>query len=261
VLDTATSSTLGRVAQVRVGVAAVVEDGGRWLVLRRRGSHGAGTWGLPGGHQEVGESPEQTAVRETAEETGLTVVATARLGFTDDPMPEEDRHYVTLFVACSPVAGHARVVEPDKADELAWRTPVELREHPEELFAPLRRFLLEFPEHAPADGGAWDDRGVEDDGIERRVRKLAVEHAETRWLALRLDDDVKEIRSDLRAVRHVQGEHTRRFDRVDAEIDTMKGVLSEHTARFESVDGQLRSLTQLIGQVLDRLPEDPGPGT
>lgn len=237
-----------------MGVAAVVEDGGRWLVLRRRGSHGAGTWGLPGGHQEVGESPEETAVRETAEETGLTVVATARLGFTDDPMPEDERHYVTLFVACSPVSGQAWVAEPDKAGELSWRTPDELREHPEQLFAPLRRFLLEFPEHARADGGAWDDRGVDDDGIERRVPKLAVEHAETRWLALRLDDDVKEIRTELRAVREVQAEHTARFDSVEQ-------VQSEHTARFESVDGQLRSLTQLVGQVLDRLPEEPGSAT
>lgn len=237
-----------------MGVAAVVEDGGRWLVLRRRGSHGAGTWGLPGGHQEVGESPEETAVRETAEETGLTVVATARLGFTDDPMPEDERHYVTLFVACSPVSGQAWVAEPDKAGELSWRTPDELREHPEQLFAPLRRFLLKFPEHARADGGAWDDRGVDDDGIERRVRKLAVEHAETRWLALRLDDDVKEIRTELRAVREVQAEHTARFDSVEQ-------VQSEHTARFESVDGQLRSLTQLVGQVLDRLPEEPGSAT
>lgn len=244
---------------MRVGVAAVVEDRGRWLVLRRRGSHGAGTWGLPGGHQEVGESPEQTAVRETAEETGLTVVATVRLGFTDDPMPAEGRHYVTLFVACSPVGGQARVAEPDRASELAWRAPDELREHPDELFAPLRRFLLEFPEPGPADGGAWDDRGVDDDGIERRVRKLAVEHAETRWLSLRLDDDVKEVRTELRAVREVQGEHTARFDHADEEIRTLSNVQSEHTARFDSVDAQLRSLTQLVGQVLARLPEDPDP--
>ena len=126
--------------QVRVGVAAVVADNGRWLVLRRAGAHGAGTWGLPGGHQEFGESPEQTAVREVAEETGLQVVATARLGFTDDPMPEIGRHYVTLFLACEPVAGEARVAEPDKATELAWLTPDELRAR-DDLFAPLRRFL------------------------------------------------------------------------------------------------------------------------
>ncbi|MBW0119069.1 nucleotide triphosphate diphosphatase NUDT15, partial [Pseudonocardia abyssalis] len=106
--------------QVRVGVAAVVADGERWLVLCRRGAHGAGTWGLPGGHQEFGESPEATAVREVAEETGLTVVADARLGFTDDPMPEIGRHYVTLFVGCTVTGGRARVAEPDKASELAW---------------------------------------------------------------------------------------------------------------------------------------------
>lgn len=130
--------------QVRVGVAAVVADGERWLVLRRRGAHGAGTWGLPGGHQEFGESPEATAVREVAEETGLTVVADARLGFTDDPMPEICRHYVTLFVACTVVGGRARVAEPDKASELAWMTPAELRTR-DDLFAPLRRWLAAPP--------------------------------------------------------------------------------------------------------------------
>lgn len=126
--------------QVRVGVAAVVSDDGRWLVLRRRGAHGAGTWGLPGGHQEFGESPEATAVREVAEETGLTVVPGARLGFTDDPMPDIGRHYVTLFVACHTVSGVARLAEPDKASELAWLTPDELRDRGD-LFAPLYRFL------------------------------------------------------------------------------------------------------------------------
>lgn len=75
-----------------------------------------------------------------------------------------------------------------------------------------------------------------DEDIERRVRKLTVEHAETRWLALRLDDDVKEVRDEVRAVQNVQ---------------------TEHTARFDSVDMQLRSLIQLVGQVLERLPEDP----
>jgi 8-oxo-dGTP diphosphatase len=110
-------------------------------VLRRAGAHGAGTWGLPGGHQEFGESPEQTAVRETAEETGLTVVARARSGFTDDPMPEIGRHYVTLFIACARVAGEARITEPGKATELAWLTRDELRGRRDELFAPLRRFL------------------------------------------------------------------------------------------------------------------------
>jgi hypothetical protein len=92
---------------------------------------------------------------------------------------------------------------------------------------------------------------ADDDDLERTVRKLAVEHAETRWLALRLDDDVKEMRHDLRAVRATQDEHTALL----AEHSTK---LTEHTGRFDSVDAQLRSLTQMVGQVLDRLPGEPG---
>jgi 8-oxo-dGTP diphosphatase len=126
-------------AHIRVGVAALVPDGKRLLVLRRAGAHGAGTWGLPGGHQEFDESPEQTAVREVAEETGLLVEPVRRRGFTDDPMPEIGRHYVTLFVECQVVAGEARIREPHKATDLAWLTRAELRQR--ELFAPLRRWL------------------------------------------------------------------------------------------------------------------------
>lgn len=97
----------------------------------------------------------------------------------------------------------------------------------------------------------------EEDNLDRKVRKLAVEHAETRWLALRLDDDVKELREDLRAVKATQQEHTARFDSIDGQLEEHTTRLQEHTARFDSVDNQLRSLTQLVGQVLKRLPEQP----
>ncbi len=36
--------------------------------------HGKGHWALPKGHPEKGETPEQTARRELAEETGITKV-------------------------------------------------------------------------------------------------------------------------------------------------------------------------------------------
>jgi len=128
-----------RVGQVRVGVGVLIHDGDRLLVMLRAGAHGAGTWGLPGGHQEFGESPEQTAVRETAEETGLRVEPVARRGFTDDQMPDIGRHYVTVFVECAVLDGEARIMEPDKATDLAWLTVDELRERP--LFASLRNWL------------------------------------------------------------------------------------------------------------------------
>ena len=115
----------------------------------------------------------------------------------------------------------------------------------------------------------------EDDDLERRMRKLAVEHAETRWLTLRVDDDVKEIHEELRAVRATQQEHSQRFDSIDDRLqehdnrfdaidsrlqqhgdrfDSVDSHLQEHDGKFDSIGAQLRSLTQLVGQVLERLP-------
>jgi 8-oxo-dGTP diphosphatase len=139
VTTTSVEATMSRVEQIRVGVGAIIRDGDRLLVVRRTGAHGAGTWGLPGGHMEFDESPDETAVREVAEEVGLVVEPVARRGFTDDPMPEIGRHYVTLFVECAVLSGEPRVMEPAKATDIAWLTPAELRER--DLFGPLRHWL------------------------------------------------------------------------------------------------------------------------
>lgn len=54
----------------KLGVdSAVVNDKGQILVLKRSD----GSWGMPGGWADVGESPFKTAARETFEETGLTI--------------------------------------------------------------------------------------------------------------------------------------------------------------------------------------------
>lgn len=53
--------------------AAVVllDDQSRALLIRQ--NYGAGLWGIPGGAVEPGESPQEAAVREAREETGLEV--------------------------------------------------------------------------------------------------------------------------------------------------------------------------------------------
>jgi 8-oxo-dGTP pyrophosphatase MutT (NUDIX family) len=53
--------------------AVVTDDDGNLLVQLRADD---GTWSLPGGYVEHDESPAETAVRETREETGLTVEPT-----------------------------------------------------------------------------------------------------------------------------------------------------------------------------------------
>ena len=53
------------------GIVLYSSNGGkrRYLLLRHRDG---GHWSLPKGHIEPGESPEQAALRETREETGIS---------------------------------------------------------------------------------------------------------------------------------------------------------------------------------------------
>jgi ADP-ribose pyrophosphatase YjhB (NUDIX family) len=76
--------------QLKVGAGAMVEQSGSLLLVQRGLATDAfpGTWNLPAGYCEADEAPEMTAVRETAEETGLEVRAGCLAGvyyFDDDP--------------------------------------------------------------------------------------------------------------------------------------------------------------------------------
>jgi 8-oxo-dGTP diphosphatase len=105
--------------QVRVGVSAVVfKDSTHQEVLLglRKGSHAAGTWAFPGGHQEFGESPDETAVRETWEETDLNVKVVGYSVWTNTEYPEEGKQYITLFIECE-------LLNPDDWDKVVNKEP------------------------------------------------------------------------------------------------------------------------------------------
>lgn len=119
----------------QVGVGVIVLRDRKVLLGLRRGSHGAGTWALPGGHLEFGESVEACAARETLEETGLVVEQFRPGPFTNDVMVAEDKHYVTLFVVAQVATGEVQLREPQKCERWAWFDWSGL---PEPLFQPLQ---------------------------------------------------------------------------------------------------------------------------
>ena len=57
----------------KVGVGVMVVEDDRLLLVRRAMEPEKGKWSLPAGYLDHGESPVETAVRETREETGLEV--------------------------------------------------------------------------------------------------------------------------------------------------------------------------------------------
>jgi 8-oxo-dGTP diphosphatase len=98
------------------GIGMIIVRDGKVLVGLRQGSHGEGTWAFPGGKISRWESPFQTATRELLEETGMTVTGVRPVSFADCQYPENDKHFVTLFVEVE-AEGEPELLEPAKCRE------------------------------------------------------------------------------------------------------------------------------------------------
>jgi ADP-ribose pyrophosphatase YjhB (NUDIX family) len=61
----------------KVSVAVLAERDDQVLLIKRSMEPAPGSWCLPGGFMDMGETPQQTAMRECREETGLEVEITA----------------------------------------------------------------------------------------------------------------------------------------------------------------------------------------
>ena len=99
-----------------VGVAVVGRTAsGQWLLIRRSDT---GTWALPGGTLEWGETLQNAIKRELEEEAGVVEVRNVELlGVFSDPKRDVRFHAVTVLV-------QAEVARPVKAP----KNPLEIRE-------------------------------------------------------------------------------------------------------------------------------------
>jgi 8-oxo-dGTP diphosphatase len=92
-----------------VGVGAVIVQGERVVLIRRRYEPLAGQWSLPGGTLELGETLEAGAAREMLEETGLVVEVGPVIEVFDRIMFDDEKrvryHFVLVDYLCWPVAG------------------------------------------------------------------------------------------------------------------------------------------------------------
>ncbi|KAG2187938.1 hypothetical protein INT44_000688, partial [Umbelopsis vinacea] len=144
--------------EARVGVGCFVILKGtattpnRLLIGRRKGSHGAGTYQLPGGHLEFKETFEECAIREVYEETGLTLRTAEFATATNDVMTAENKHYCTMFMKATvdpEDVKNLRSMEPEKLDgDWAWITWNDLAKEDSQyrpLFLPLQNLLLTRP--------------------------------------------------------------------------------------------------------------------
>lgn len=120
--------------------AAIIVQDGKVLMVRRRVSEGELMWQFPAGAIEAGEGAQDAAVRETDEETGLSVKALRLLG--ERVHPKTGR--LMSYTACEVVSGEAHVADDDELDAVAWVTLAEIPEYvPYGLYGPVQEYLDE----------------------------------------------------------------------------------------------------------------------
>ena len=125
--------------QAMVGVSILLKKGDRILLEKRQHTtHGNGTWGPPSGHIDFGETPEQTAIRETLEETGVKIGDVKFRVITNDVFEKEQMHYITLWFDANYVSGEPTVHSPQEESEVGWFSWHDL---PQPLFLPLQNLL------------------------------------------------------------------------------------------------------------------------
>jgi 8-oxo-dGTP diphosphatase len=90
------------------------------LLGLRKGAHGAGTWSLPGGRIEPGESPKAAAEREVLEETGLKVDVEVFRPVPFNNVIAGGQPWVTLYFITWVENAEPQVMEPEKCEQWKW---------------------------------------------------------------------------------------------------------------------------------------------
>jgi 8-oxo-dGTP pyrophosphatase MutT (NUDIX family) len=107
----------------------VTDQDGRVLILKRdETSHSKGSWCLPGGKVDYGETVVQAAAKELYEETSLKC-RSARFLFYQDSLPPQpgEMHCINLYVECD-TEGVLSLNE--ESSEYAWIGPEEIERYP-----------------------------------------------------------------------------------------------------------------------------------
>jgi ADP-ribose pyrophosphatase YjhB (NUDIX family) len=109
-----------------VGGIVRSEDGRLLLVLRGQ-EPAKGTWSVPGGRVNPGESDAAATAREVLEETAVPVQVGRLAGTVERDAPGGGVYVIRDYV-CRPLAGSSVVRAGDDAADAAWFTVDEVRE-------------------------------------------------------------------------------------------------------------------------------------
>ena len=95
-LEPLRDSIFSRPTPFTTGDAAIIDDKGRILLIRRADNR---KWAFPGGALNVGETPAEGVVREALEETGIRCEVVGLVGVFDSRfLPVHWRHHLYMQI-------------------------------------------------------------------------------------------------------------------------------------------------------------------
>ena len=121
----------------RTGVAVIVTYQKKVLFGMRIVENEGFVWQLPGGWIELGESPEQSARREVAEETGLRLGELRLVGLTNNNFSNQIHSISLYFEAECANPENINNLEPDRCKQWVWKSWQEVKNN---LYLPLQLF-------------------------------------------------------------------------------------------------------------------------
>ena len=142
-----------------IGVGALIERDGRYLLVRRAQEPGKGNWTNPGGYIEQHEKIQDTIRREVFEEAGVDAVPTRIIALRDQP---RGIHNIYIAFAMDYVSGEP---EPDgvEVDAAGFYSIEEMQDM---KVASFTRWLLHAAEHGKVQGLTVDAQPIiSTDGI------------------------------------------------------------------------------------------------
>lgn len=128
---------------VWLGVAGLaIDETGRWLVVKKRYGGLKGSWSLPAGFVEEGETADQAVIREVLEETGILCKVEGLLGLRTGVIRESISDNMLVFLL-SPLENQEIIVQESELYEAQFIEAESLLKDKDSSV--LLKFLLEQP--------------------------------------------------------------------------------------------------------------------
>ncbi|WP_320201510.1 NUDIX domain-containing protein [Agrobacterium sp. rho-13.3] len=103
-----------------VGAGLVIKRDGKVLLYKRVNAPEAGHWNIVGGKVDHMETAATAARREAEEETGLAIGNVDFLCISEQIIPADGQHWLSLIYVTDDVQGEPSLTEPDKLSDMGW---------------------------------------------------------------------------------------------------------------------------------------------